>query len=228
VNKYNSPCSIPFDHMGRESYFCSKNPLEQSRLECKTTLGDYSDCQLGKFLLFGPVEEITSQDYESFIEFQTIFNLEKDNSYELEVNFLINNEHCSPSDFTLSMAMHDDNYFEAILFDLSQIEQAKRDRWNNYIGCFNLPTNNYTLSINVTSACDSRESFIALDNVYVRKLSETSRQVCPSLKPVYEPDLDRTHQIEPLFHVNKPAPKPNAIESGGFLKKIQRFVSDIF
>ena len=100
--------------------------------------------------------------------------------YDIEFNFLINNDVCDQEDLNLLVFLKDLESFEQILYTSDDEEVLVKNKWNGFSTCFRVFKENYQLMINATSSCSiTNQAFIAVDNINIReKFGENLEDIC--------------------------------------------------
>lgn len=162
----------------------------------------------------------------TIFEFKSDVYLSDEWTYQVELAYFLNADSCPDNMISLNLALHDENYFQALIFDsttTSKVESSEFEynqilRWTSYTSCFRLPTaNNYTLHVNVTNACNSARVFAAVDNIKLTKLdnnnntnqmllSESTTSTKPSsncqlAQLVYQHESDDNHQSDDHLNI---------------------------
>jgi hypothetical protein len=101
--------------------------------------------------------------------------------YDIEFNFLINNDVCDQEDLKLLVFLKDLELFEQILYTSDDEEVLVKNKWNGFSTCFRVFRENYQLMINANSSCsiNNNQAFIAVDNINIReKFGENLEDIC--------------------------------------------------
>lgn len=101
--------------------------------------------------------------------------------YDIEFNFLINNDVCDQEDLNLVVFLKDLESFEQKLYTSDDEEVLVKNKWNGFSTCFRVFKENYQLMINATSSCsiNNNQAFIAVDNINIReKFGEHLEDIC--------------------------------------------------
>lgn len=101
--------------------------------------------------------------------------------YDIEFNFLINNDVCDQEDLKLLVFLKDLESFEQMLYTSDDEEILVKNKWNRFSTCFRVFRENYQLMINANSSCsiNNNQAFIAVDNINIReKFGDNLEDIC--------------------------------------------------
>jgi hypothetical protein len=131
--------------------------------------------------------------FRTEIGFLEKLNLENDLYYDLEFYYLINYDKCERNFVKLEVNLFDDEYFKGTLFSSNDPNKPSVEnyKWTKLQQCFQVLGKEYTLSIEIESACDNPNVFVSLDGIVVYEFNKTesSERECLDTQATYGPEV---------------------------------------
>lgn len=111
------------------------------------------------------------------LQFKFDIKLESDTFYVFSFDYLINYDLCDQNQVAMKILLQDDNLLREVFFDSDlniDPNEYKNTKWNNFILCFQVIENNYTLFIQAESLCeiDKNNAFVAIDEIKIKETTE--------------------------------------------------------
>jgi len=165
----------------------------------------------GQFLFISRFRGLNGFSFQ--LQFKEELFFENDRSYEIEFQYIINDDVCDTDSLSLTVFLMDPQYFIEILFQSnSTLHKYKPDRWNKFNICFYVLARNYQLFVNATSLCeiDNNNAFIALDNFIVNPIDDNDRD-CLNLE-ITVPELPtiETEETTTIDKVENTSQEPSS------------------
>ena len=131
------------------------------------------------------------------LQFMKSLIFEDDSFYELEFKYKINYDICTENKVKLTFYLLDTENFKEILFESTYTtDTIENNKWNSANQCFRVYNRIYYLHIQATSLCEfiDNKSFIAVDEVVIRKLDESSLDIssCKDFRITERPPVEET------------------------------------